>query len=261
MEGIKRVTQIGIMSISRWDLFLKLGGYDPATQMTRIVSVDEFVGEYAPLKLGNGGDWCRRSAVRDKKLATMKRNGKVVCLWDVDEEEEALVEKEMQAHAEPRPGVNIQYMKVFGVKEPDKAHPIRADIKQFYQQQACCVCGSTSELVCDHKNDLYNDPRVLSTETQVLEDFQSLCNHCNLQKRQVSRVTRSTGKRYGASQIPSLRSLMVDFTVGCENYDPNDVNAMVGTYWHDPIAFIEASLAKSSLSEVGSDPLDGNVDK
>lgn len=233
--------------MSRWEMFLKLGQYDEVTHMTRIVNVDEFVGEYAPLKLGNGGDWCRRSAVKDKKLATMKRNGKVVCLWDADEEEEKIVEKEMQAHAEPKPGVNIQFMKVFGKKEHELAHPIRVDIKQLYQQQACCVCGSMSELVCDHKNDLYNDPRVLSTETQKPEDFQSLCNHCNLQKRQISKVTRSTGKRYGASQIPSLRSLNVDFILGDDNYDVKDVNAMVGTYWYDPKAFIETALAKTSL--------------
>ena len=40
----------------------------------------------------------------------------------------------------------------------------------------CIVCGSASDIVIDHKNDLYNDPRVLNSDTQVPDDFQTLCS-------------------------------------------------------------------------------------
>lgn len=61
--------------------------------------------------------------------------------------------------------------------------PIRKDIEKYHKQMGCVVCGSKSQLVTDHKNDVYNDPRVLDTNTQTKDDFQCLCTHCNLQKR------------------------------------------------------------------------------
>ena len=115
---------------------------------------------------------------------------------------------------------------------------IRKDISNYHKAKGCVVCGSQSDLVCDHKNDLYNDARVLNTETQTEDDFQCLCNHCNLQKRQVNKKTRETGKRVGATTIPSVAVFGVDFICGDERFEPNDVNAMVGTYWYDPVAFM-----------------------
>lgn len=119
--------------------------------------------------------------------------------------------------------------------------PIRKDIHAYHKKTvgACVVCGSKSSLVTDHKNDLYNDPRVLDTKTQTKEDFQCLCNHCNLQKREVAVKTKSTGKRYKATLIPQLAPFGIDFIEGNEEYDPEDINAMVGTYWYDPVAFME----------------------
>jgi 5-methylcytosine-specific restriction endonuclease McrA len=48
------------------------------------------------------------------------------------------------------------------------------------------MCGSHSNTVIDHKNDLYNDETVLNVDTQTIDDFQVLCTHCNLLKRQIS---------------------------------------------------------------------------
>jgi 5-methylcytosine-specific restriction endonuclease McrA len=115
--------------------------------------------------------------------------------------------------------------------------PIRKDIR-IYHTTACVVCGSMSDLVVDHKNDLYNDPRVLCVSTQTIDDFQCLCNHCNLQKRQVCKKTKETGKRYKATNIPMLKIYNIDFIQGDESFNPNDVNALVGTFWYDPVAFM-----------------------
>lgn len=119
------------------------------------------------------------------------------------------------------------------------SRPIRSDIHQFYKRQACVVCGSRSSLVTDHKNDLYNDPRVLDLKTQTLHDFQCLCNHCNLQKREIAKKTKMTGKRYGATQIPQVACFGIDFISGDDTFDPDDPDAMVGTYWYDPVEFMK----------------------
>lgn len=130
--------------------------------------------------------------------------------------------------------------------------PIRRDIDKYYKAQNCVVCGSTSDLVTDHKNDLYNDPRVLDSKTQTLEDFQCLCNHCNLQKRQVSKATKGKGMRYAATNIPSLAIWGIDFISGNETFNPDDVNAMAGTYWYDPVAF-QKEIQKRFLSKQNHD--------
>lgn len=117
--------------------------------------------------------------------------------------------------------------------------PIHNDIHKYHKSGKCVVCGSSSELVTDHKNDLYNDPRVLDINTQTIDDFQCLCNSCNLKKRQVAKKTLETKKRYGATNIPSLKIFGIDFIQGDENFDINDINAMKGTFWYDPIEFMK----------------------
>lgn len=121
--------------------------------------------------------------------------------------------------------------------------PICPNIKRHYKRLPCVKCG-TRNTVCDHKNDLYNDPRVLNTTTQTLDDFQPLCNNCNLRKRAVALKRDKEKKR----QPPTLDILSINggikFTSGDENYDPNDPNALIGTYWYDPIQFGKDCLDK-----------------
>ncbi len=238
LDDVGKEKEVIVKKLSNFDLFKKLGNYDTNTNMTRIVNVDEFVGEYSVLQLGNGGSWCRRSATKNYKLATMKVNGTINYLWDPSDEEKTIVYEDFHKNCKiEKNGFYIQYLKIFGIKAADSSRPIRKDIKDHYKKQPCCVCGRTSELVCDHKNDLYNDPRVLNTKTQTFADFQSLCNSCNLLKRQISKDTIKNGKRYGATNIPSMKPFGIDFTVGDEKFDISDINAMVGTFWYDPIEF------------------------
>lgn len=224
-------------------LFLELGDYDSTTGQTRMVCVSEFTDTYASLKLGNGGSWCRRSAFeKNYKAYNVKRNGTIHYLWAPTDEETRAVEKERDDYyaankIKAAKGTDIYLLKIFGKMSTQTSRPIRADIRAAICAKSCIVCGTT-ETVCDHKNDLYNNPRVLKTDTQTLDDFQPLCNHCNLQKRQVAKKTRETGKRYGATRIAQLSLFGVDFTVGDETFDPADPKAMIGTYWYDPVAFL-----------------------
>jgi hypothetical protein len=125
--------------------------------------------------------------------------------------------------------------------------PIRDDIKRALTKKglpkAVCVhCGQTSSLVPDHKNGLYNDPRVLSKKTQTENDFQCLCNGCNLRKRSIDKKTRETGIRYGANNIPSEAIYNIDFVDGDEKLNKDDPDAMVGTYWYDVVEFKKKRL-------------------
>lgn len=137
-------------------------------------------------------------------------------------------------------GNRITHIRTIGFNVNRKIEKgIHPDILKYHKKTigVCVVCGSTSDLTCDHKNDLYNDPRVLNKNTQKKEDFQCLCRHCNLLKRQHCKKMKETGIRYKATNIPSLKMFGIDYISGNESFDKNDINAMVGTYWYDPIVF------------------------
>jgi len=139
-----------------------------------------------------------------------------------------------------KPSGKIEAIRTNGINKEKifrKNRPIRDDIDKYYKSQSCVVCSSKSNLVTDHKNDLYNNPRVLDTKTQTKEDFQCLCNRCNLLKREIAKKTIQTGKRYGATNIGILSVFGIDFSEGDETFDENNVDAMVGTYWYDPAKF------------------------
>lgn len=114
--------------------------------------------------------------------------------------------------------------------------PIRKDIIDEYKKQSCVVCG-TQKTICDHKNDLYNDNRVLESKTQTLDDFQPLCNHCNLQKRQVCKTEKQEEKMYSAKNIQRYKVYPFEFPWEKKAYDKNDIYCKTGTYWYDPVEF------------------------
>lgn len=116
--------------------------------------------------------------------------------------------------------------------------PIKNTILKKIKNSNCTICGSNNEIVCDHKNDLYNDKRVLNIKTQILDDFQSLCNHCNLQKRQICKNEKLNNKLYSAKNIP-IYKISYDFNFPWEykSYDINDIDCKKDTYWYDPIEF------------------------
>jgi hypothetical protein len=126
---------------------------------------------------------------------------------------------------------------VHSLKTKNKQRPIRKDILEQIKKQNCVSCGSNSDIICDHKNDLYNDPRILNTKTQKIDDFQSLCNHCNLQKRQVSKKEKEDEKIYSAKRLEKFKVYEFDFPWEKKAFNMNNITTKLDTYWYDPIEF------------------------
>jgi 5-methylcytosine-specific restriction endonuclease McrA len=225
---------------SKIDIFFELCGYS-GYGVSRTVAVTE-LERIKGLSFGNGGSWCRfdSSFAKQYKVVTRKSNGKLRFSWDdISEEEKKQIERDFSTIPITK-GINISHIKVYGTKVDYNSfqRSIRSDIKAYYKDKRCVSCGN-SDTEIDHKNGFYNDPRVLKLETQLLSDFQALCRHCNQQKRQSIRMTRETGVRYKATNIPMLTQFGVDYVEGDEGYDESDKDAMVGTYWYDPIEFLQ----------------------
>ena len=115
--------------------------------------------------------------------------------------------------------------------------PIRKDIDKQIKQNSCVSCGSHSEIICDHKNDIYNDEDVLNSTTQKIEDFQPLCNHCNLQKRQIFKNETKNNKIYSAKNFQRYQMYPFEFPWEKKAFDLKDINTKTDTYWYDPVEF------------------------
>lgn len=155
-----------------------------------------------------------------------------------ENEDDVVPEDKLKKFREGNSGIRgIIGIYVFSKRKNIESHPIRADILNVIKKMSCVSCGSNSDIVCDHKNDLYNDPRVLDMKTQQLDDFQALCNHCNLQKRQVCKREKETGLLYSAKQIPKYAIYDFDFIWEKKKLDLKDKDCKKDTYWYDPIEF------------------------
>lgn len=229
-----------VRKLTRIELFKILGGYDE-THQTRFVYTDEFEeGDYVPLRCKNGSGWCRLDGTfgQKYKVCMVRSNGEIIFSpkWEISEFKKKEIEKEIRLLTKKKTSGNSIYMiKIYGILGLSSSRPIRKDISTALKKNGVCVsCGKKSSIEIDHKNGLYNDSRVLNIHTQTIEDFQTLCKACNAQKRQTYVDMKKTRKRYSGTNIPGIN---LDFTYGDETYDPDDINAMVGTYWYDIVAF------------------------
>lgn len=227
------------------NLFLQLVNVNK-NGISRFVNTNEFINEYILLKLGNGGSWCRLDSkfAKQYKVTTIKNDGEPLFSWYDENNEHSKIRDEINKAYEQKQlvlsrGKTIKYIKLWGFQNNTNNRPISAMIKKYYKDKCCIVCGSYNNTVIDHKNGLYNDYRVLNVTTQRIDDFQVLCNHCNLQKRQTIKDMKNTGKKYSALNIPSIAVFNIAFTQGDETWDKNNPDWGIGTYWYDPIDFLQ----------------------
>ncbi|MDQ3130405.1 MAG: restriction endonuclease [Acidobacteriota bacterium] len=194
------------MKDTKNNLFLELAKPDIETGSSRWVSASEFVGRYKSLELGNGGSWCRKESTLAK-----------VYIIEFDKNQTS--------------GNRIDRIRLNGFNKEDLgSQQIRSDIRKVIKNQRCVVLGTSNPEV-DHKNGRKNDLRVMTLETQTLDDFQPLSKAANDAKRQFCKECRNTGNRYDAKKL----GYPISFTKGQLKYE-NDLGC-VGCFWYDPIDF------------------------
>ncbi len=189
---------------------------------------------------GIGDRWAKQcfnyTSIEQKTIRTYSEN------------EESIDKARIDEFRKNNKGRGIIGIIVHSERQNIKLRPIRKDILKVIRSLPCVSCGCTSNIVCDHKNDLYNDPRVLVADTQVLEDFQPLCNHCNLQKRQVAKTERMLNKIYSAKEIGALSVFPFEFPWEKKNFDVNDITTKQDTYWEDPKEFLRKCYLYSTIT-------------
>lgn len=133
-----------------------------------------------------------------------------------------------------RSGKTVEFLQFYGMADVELIDEgIRNDIRLEVCRGRCVNCNRSSDIQCDHKNDLKNDPRVLEKATQRLEDFQPLCRNCNILKREYKVKMLRENRRIGGTEL----GYSIDFIHGDFTLNLNDPNWYVGTYWGDCLAF------------------------
>lgn len=210
--------------MTKIELFLKLAKPNE-NGVSRWVSVDEFVGEFKELKLGNGGSWCRKSSALAKKYVV-----------EFDKTQST--------------GNSIDAIRLNGFNENETFNQaISSEIKKYYKDKPCVMLGiiGTSEntkIEIDHKEGTKNSQRVSNISTQKLEDFQPLTKAANDAKRQICKRCQETDKRFDATCIkgfpmPYYRGNSSLKESGC-----------IGCYQYDPVAYREELLRKARCKEI-----------
>lgn len=207
--------------MTKTELFIELANPNELGE-SRWVFVNEFIGKYADLQLGNGGSWCRRSSALAKKYVVKFDKTKTN-------------------------GNSIDAIKLCGYnKEETFNQNIRKDIKDYYKNERCVMLGvsGTSEntkIEVDHKDGRKNDWRISNPQTQRLEDFQPLCKAANDVKRQICKDCKQTGKRWDAKYI---KGNPYSFYEGDEEY--SDELGCVGCYQYDPVEYRKRCVIRIS---------------
>jgi len=225
-EGVKAGEEVIVKSIE--DLVLEL-----SETYTKIIPLSE-IKNYPKLYLGGNGigdRWANKKF--NYSVVYTNRNPKTYSENDMDEIPSDL----LTSFKEVNKGAGIIGIFVFSKRQNIQRRPIRKDIIKEITANSCVVCGSKSDIICDHKNDMYNDNDVLDSSKQCLDDFQALCNHCNLQKRQIFRDEDKNQKIYSAKNIKRYTYIPFEFPWEKKAFDKTDLQCKKDTYWYDPVEF------------------------
>jgi len=183
---------------------------DKKTGISRLITRDEI--NKTELKLCNNGNIRRNTPWSSRYI------------WDIE-----------------RKGGKPISFRTNGFSEEDtKKRPISKEIRTELLEKFknCINCGVAKLLCIDHKNDMYNDSRVLDSETQNINDFQVLCNKCNKDlKHQANVKEKKTGKLHRVKDLGIYPFKNDTFDYPWEKcltiYDEKDVNCKMYTYWYD----------------------------
>jgi hypothetical protein len=199
---------------------------------TKILATSEIKRKYKELYWGGNGvgdRWANKkfnyTVIYSKKLPTLYS----------ENDDDIIPEYLLNDFQNNNKGNGIIGIYVHSKRKNNQNRNIRDNIKKEITSLSCVICGTTAT-ICDHKNDLYND-ELLTIETQTINDFQPLCNHCNLQKRQICKIEKQTGRLYSAKNIQRYKIYLFEFPWEKKVFDINDKNCKNDTYWFDPVEF------------------------
>ena len=185
---------------SQAELFLRLAAPD-SNGYSRAVWVIEFVGEFASLKLGNGGSWCRESSSLGKHYNIERR----------------------------KDGQRIVCVQLHGFKEQGQVRQIPVSVRRAISGQPCVVLA-TGQVEVDHRA---GRGKALRTDSAELteDDFQPMSKAANNAKRQHCKTCRDTDTRFDAKRL--------GFPV-IQIYGKSDwQGSCLGCHWYDPIKFVQ----------------------
>lgn len=191
--------------MTKTELFLKLAQPNEFG-FSRWVLVEEFVGEYADLKFGNGASWARKESALAKKY-------------------------KIEFDKSITRGNGIDALRLAGLNDDETSQYISAAIRKEIKSRRCVILGTSNPEV-DHKNGMKNESRVMKNENQKLSDFQPLSKAANDAKRQFCKECKACGIRYDAK----LLGYPMSYYFGVAEHHGEE-NACVGCYWYDPLEF------------------------
>jgi len=183
---------------SKPQLFLELAKPNDKG-FSRKVSVDEFVGNYEKLKMGNGGDWCRDdgSLGKEYNIRRIPDGNRIVAVRLMGHNKKQVIDK-----------------------------TIPARVRQKLKDQRCRVLA-TGKVEIDHKDGRRDDPR--APDQLEVDDFQPLSKAANNAKRQHCKECRKTGKRFDAT--------VLGYKIGQVQGNGTYSGTCVGCYWYDIFYF------------------------
>jgi hypothetical protein len=206
---------------------------EATNNFTKILSTIEIKEKYSELYWGGNGVGDRWAGKKFNYSVIYSK--KKPCLYS-ENNDDKIPQEILEKFLKNNKGIGIIGIFVHSKRTNNQNRQIRKNIHKEITGLSCVVCG-TQNTICDHKNDLYNDERVLNLKTQLITDFQPLCNHCNLQKREICKMERQTMKLYSAKNIQRYKIYPFEFPWEKKVFDINDIYCKDGTYWFDPVEF------------------------
>jgi len=203
-----------------FDIVIKL-----SNNFCDIISREE-LKKYDKLNWGNNGignRWCNKmfnyTVIYNNKIKTYSENDEIIHFDNINHF------RNIYGKNNGIIGILVHSKRLNIVKRN-----VQNKIKKEIIKKSCVSCGSNNDIICDHKN-------VLNIITQQLCDFQPLCNHCNLQKRQISKNEIKNNKIYSAKNLDKYKIYPFDFPWEKKYFDVKNINTKKDTYWYDPIEF------------------------
>jgi hypothetical protein len=206
---------------------------EATNNFTKILSTTEIKEKYSELYWGGNGIGDRWAGKKFNYSVIYSK--KKPCLYS-ENKDDKIPQEILEKFLKNNKGNGIIGIFVHSKRTNNQNRQIRKNIHKKIISLSCVVCG-TQNTICDHKNDLYNDERVLNLKTQLITDFQPLCNHCNLQKREICKIEKQTMKLYSAKNIQRYKIYPFEFPWEKKVFDINDIYCKDGTYWFDPVEF------------------------